>query len=81
MLRTMKVIWRRWKGFAHRLVNAQNRFLMGVVYVVAVAPVALVFRLLGTQLIDRAAADPDAETFWVPRAEPQLDMKRASRMF
>ena len=81
MLRTMKAIWRRWKGFAHHLINYQNRFLMGVVYVTAVAPVAMGFKLLGRKMIDRGPADPEAETYWQTRTEPPLDMARAARMF
>jgi hypothetical protein len=77
----MKAIWRRWKAFAHRLIDYQNRFLMGVVYVTAVAPVALVFKLMGRKLLDRGPADESQESYWVERTEPPLDMKRASRMF
>lgn len=81
MLRTMKVIWRRWKGLAHHLIEYQNRFLMAVVYVVAVAPVAIAFKLAGRKMLDRGPADPDAETYWIARTEPPLDMERAARMF
>ncbi len=81
MLGTMKAIWRRWKGFAHRLIEVQNRLLMGVVYVAAVAPVALCFKVLGRKMIDRGPPDPEAETFWTKRAEPQLSMDRAAKMF
>ncbi len=81
MLRTMKAIWRRWKGFAHRLIETQNRFLMGFVYVIAVSPIAGGFKLLRRPMIDRGPADPDAETYWLERTEPQLTMDRATKMF
>ena len=77
----MKAIWRRWKGFAHRLIDYQNRLLMAFVYVLAVAPTAVAFKLLRRPMLDRGPAEAEAETFWKERTEPPLDMQRARRMF
>ena len=81
MLRTMKVIWGKWKGFAHRLIDWQNRILMALVYILAVAPVGLVFKLMGRRLLDRAEPEEGAASYWQERSEPALDMERARRMF
>lgn len=77
----MKAIWRAWKGFSHRLIKAQNWFLAASVYVTALAPVALVFKVIGKKLVSPPTPSVDEDSYFTPVQDPQLDMKRAERMF
>ena len=81
MLALMKSVWRAWKGLAHRIIKAQNWILMAWVYCFAVAPVALVLKLIGHSLVRRPAIDTQVETYWEERRDGPLTMDRAARMF
>lgn len=81
MLALHKRIWRAWKGFSHKLIAAQNAVLMAGVYIFAVAPVALVFKLTGKRLVQPPAIDPEADSYWEKRDDEPFDMDKAQRMF
>ena len=80
MLGLFKIIWRHWKGFAHKLIKAQNWFLMALVYWGAVAPVAVMMKLRGRRLLDRTLGDESADSFWVPREDGPYTMDRSQHM-
>jgi hypothetical protein len=80
MLGLFKVIWRRWKGFAHLLIKAQNWILMALVYWGAVAPVAIMMKLSRRPLLDRSLGDEGAESFWIPREDGAYTMDRSKHM-
>ncbi|MCB9764894.1 MAG: hypothetical protein H6739_34275 [Alphaproteobacteria bacterium] len=81
MLPLMKRIWRAWKGLAHRIITAQNYVLMAIVYWVALAPVALVLKLVRHEVVPAAPEQDPEGSFWQQRRVPPLDMDRASRMY
>lgn len=81
MLELFRRMWMGWQAFARALIRNQNVVLMGIAYVVALGPVALVSRLVGRKFLDRAPADPRATTYWHPRRPSPMTMDEASRPF
>ena len=79
MLELMKTVWRRWKGFTHNLNHVISVVLMTFVYVVAVAPVAMGFKIARPDPIDRGLGDPGAASFGQPVRIPRQDIRRAQR--
>jgi hypothetical protein len=79
MIPLFKAMWRAQHAFLHGLIQTQNRILMAVTYLIAIAPVALVFKLMGKRLLPEVPRD--AESYWIPRDDGPLDMDRAQRMF
>ncbi len=81
MLALMKRLWWSWKKAVHGINAAISWTLMSVVYVTAMMPVALGFKLFRPDPTDRGLGDPNAETQWQkPRSERQ-DIRRAQRPF
>ncbi|MCB9795607.1 MAG: hypothetical protein H6741_23130 [Alphaproteobacteria bacterium] len=81
MLALMKKVWRAWKGLAHHIITAQNYILMSLVYVLAVAPVAIVLKLTGHPVV-KAPPEPGPDgSFWEPRTDGPMTMERANRMY
>ena len=79
LLELMKAVWRRWKTFTHSLNYVISWVLMTFVYVVAVAPVAIGFKVFRPDPIDRGLGDPSADSYGLPaKIEPQ-DIRRAQR--
>jgi hypothetical protein len=81
LLALMKRLWAGWKAFAHGLVAAQSWLLMAFAYVIAVAPVALAFKLFRPDPLDRGPADPTAKTYGRPPRFSREDIRRAQRPF
>ncbi len=79
MLEALKALWRGWKRVTHSINHIISVVLMTVVYVVAVAPVALGFRLFRPDPIDRGLGDPRAESFGRPITAASQDIRRAQR--
>lgn len=80
MLGTFKVIWLGWKRFSHKLISAQNWFLMSLVYWLALAPVAVMMKLRRARLLDRGLGDEGAESFWIEREDGAYTMDRSQHM-
>lgn len=79
LLEAMKSIWRGWKRVVHSLNHVISVVLMTVVYVTAVAPVALGFKMFRPDPIDRGLGDPSADTFGQPVKMGRQDVSRAQR--
>lgn len=77
----MKVIWRAWKGVAHRIIQAQNWFLMSIVYWIALAPVAILLRLSRRPVVPADPSPDERGSYWIPRDDGPITMERAGRMF
>ena len=58
--------WTKLGLLMHRVVNP---LIMGLLFFVAVTPMALVLRLLGKDLL-RLKRDPDAASYWIERKPP-----------
>ncbi len=81
MLRLFKSLWRWQHAFMHAVISLQNRVLMTVVYVVAMAPVAILFKLFRQDLLHRGDPEQPGSSYWVPRTDDPVTMDRARRMF
>ncbi len=81
MLHLLKMLWRRWKGMAHRIIAGQNWLVMAIAYAVGMGPVAVVMRIKYDDLIDRGLGDPNSDSYWIPLALEQQDIRRAQRPY
>ena len=81
MLEFFKRLWIGWNVAVRGIFVVQNAVLMGTAFFVGLAPVAIGMKLLGRRQLDRAPADPNATTHWIPRDSRPIDMTRASRQF
>jgi hypothetical protein len=81
MLWLFKSLWRWQHAFLHAVIALQNRVLMTVVYVVAMAPVAVLLKLFRQDLLHRGDPEQPGSSYWVPREDDPMTMDRARRMF
>lgn len=81
MLTLMKRIWTAWKGVAHRIVQAQNFVLMALVYIFAVAPVAVLLKVSRRPVVPPPPQPDGQGSLWQPVRSGRLDMDRAGRMY
>ena len=81
MLRFFKSLWRWQHAFLRALIGLQNRLLMTIVYVVAMLPVAIMFKVLRQDLLDRGEPAQPGSSYWIPRSDGPITMERARRMF
>ena len=81
MLELLKLLWRRWKGLAHRIIALQNWIIMAIAYAVGMGPVALIMRMKHADLIDRGLGDTDGPSYWLHLASEPQDIRRAQRPY
>lgn len=70
-------VWERWKKASHAIGVVQTRFLMLVIYVVAVLPTGLLMRAFRDPLHLRRPKDGN----WVPIEPHKPDLESAHRQF
>ncbi len=71
---------RVWTSLGLLLGKVVNPIVMGVVFLLAVTPIAVILRLLGKDLL-RLRRDPAADSYWIPRDPPGPDPASMSRQF
>ncbi len=71
---------RVWTSLGLLLGKVVNPIVMGVVFLLAVTPNAVILRLLGKDLL-RLRRDPAADSYWIPRDPPGPDPASMSRQF
>jgi hypothetical protein len=81
MVCLFKSMWRWQHAFLRAVIGLQNWVLMALVYVVAIAPVAVVMKFLHPNLLYRGESEEGRDTHWIPRDDEPMDMERARRMF
>ncbi len=79
MLKLLKTMWRGWKRITHGINDVISVVLMTFVYVTAVAPVAVGFKIVRPDPIDRGLGDPRADTWAQAVAMTRQDVRRAQR--
>ena len=79
----MKKLWRGWKNIIHRINDVIAFVLMSFTYLIAVTPVALCFKVVNRDLIDRGLGDPQTESYWkkVEREDLANDIRRVQRQY
>lgn len=60
---------RLWFHFGLLLGRVMNPIILGIMFIVAVTPIALLMRALGKRPLS-LRFDPDAPTYWLPRTPP-----------
>lgn len=81
ILALFKRMWLLWNRGIRGVMRLQSRVIMTVAWLLAIGPVALVFRVVGRTLLDRGPAPPGARSFWLTRPDTEATMKDASRPF
>ena len=81
MIRFFKGLWRREKALLHGILKLQNWILMALVYVIAVAPVAVFLKLFRREMLDRSPLNPEAKSYWVEKTDGPLTLERAKKRF
>jgi hypothetical protein len=76
----LKYLWRRWKGGVHKINDGLAFVLMTFTYVIAVAPIALGFRIRGTDLLERGL-DKKRTSYWLDKKEEEQSIKRVQRPY
>jgi len=70
-------VWEHWKQVAHAVGVVQTRFLMLVIYAIAVVPTGLLMRLSRDPLHLRAPRDGN----WTPARQNERSVDAARRQF
>jgi hypothetical protein len=68
----LRALWAAWKRVGRAIGNVQARVLLTIVYVVVLAPFALIVR---------RRAEPPAASLWRERADPSHSLDAARRQF
>ena len=81
MLELFKRLWIGWNDrVVKNILRVQNAALMSLVFVFALAPVAIFLRLTGRQMLDRGPATK-ADSYWQKRDGKPMTMKEAARQY
>ena len=75
-----KRMWRRWKKGIHRINDGIAFFLMSFTYFFAVMPVAIGFKILRRDLLDRGLKSV-GDSHWQKKQNEQQDIRRVQRMY
>jgi hypothetical protein len=64
-MNTLKRIWAGWKAIAAKIAHFQSNLLLGLIYVVVVAPLGLIFKLFGQDPM--LLKDRVLNSYWMKR--------------
>jgi hypothetical protein len=75
------LVWpnRAWMALAEVLAFVSTRVVLGAVFLLAVTPIGIVRRLIGSDPLQRRA--PRRQSYWQPYSARQRDPKHFERMF
>ena len=62
---------RLWFGFGMLLHKIVNPLVMGLLFFITVTPIALIFRLIGKDPLNRKL-DPNCESYWIERSPDEI---------
>ena len=68
LLQPLNRLWFRFGMLLHKIVNP---LVMGLLFFITVTPIALVFRLIGKDPLNRKL-DPNCESYWIERSPDEL---------
>lgn len=81
MKQYFKIIWEKWKKFAHIIGKFNTKLFVTIFYFLIISPVGLLFRLFGWDPLDNSFKKEEISSNWKPvkTEEPDLDsMSRQS---
>lgn len=81
MLELFRRMWVAWNRGVRGIFVVQNTVLMTIAWLVGLAPIAVALKLMRRPMLDRAPADPRAQTHWRPRRGKPMRMEEAARRF
>ena len=76
-----KALWRRQKAAIHGILAIQNWLLMTFVYLIALAPVAILSKVFRWKMLDMSPPDRSAKSYWTPRNDGPMTLERAQRRY
>ena len=76
-LRPLNIVWFRFGMLLHKIVSP---LIMVFLFFITVAPIGLIMRLLGKDLLN-LRFDPDASSYWVERGASELEPETMRRQF
>ena len=76
-LRPLNIVWFRFGMLLHKIVSP---LVMGVLFFITLAPIGLIMRLLGKDLLT-LRFDPNASSYWVERGASELEPETMRRQF
>ncbi|MDO8446171.1 MAG: SxtJ family membrane protein [Deltaproteobacteria bacterium] len=79
MKRFLKVIYAGWMKFAHILGWVNTRIILTLVYLIIFTPLALIFRLIGKDPMDRRLEK--GNSYWVKREQKVFRQEDYRRQF
>jgi Saxitoxin biosynthesis operon protein SxtJ len=79
VLHPLNVVWFRFGMLLHAVVSP---LVMGLIFVLAVVPTALLMRLFGKDVLDIGRRDPaQRDTYWIVRAQRSIDADSMRNQF
>lgn len=75
----MKAIYKAWMRFAHALGWVNTRIILSFVYFLIFTPLALIFRLMGKDPMDRRSEAMDS--YWAKRESKEFRQDDYRRQF
>jgi hypothetical protein len=76
----LKPVYRFFMWLADKLAWINSRIILTVVYFLIFSPIGLFFRLIRKDLLDQKI-DPETESYWQKRDDPEFDPKHYLRQF
>lgn len=77
LLQPLNRLWFRFGMLLHKVVNP---LVMGLLFFVTVTPIALIFRLIGKDPLNRTP-DPSCESYWIERDPDELSPDSMKNQF
>ena len=74
-----KRLWEGWKKIAAKIAHFQGHVILGIFYIVILAPVGILFRLFGQDAL--TLADKRLASYWVPRKTIGSAVEFLKRMY
>lgn len=78
-MRFLKAIYRAWMKFAHALGLVNTRIILSIVYFLIFTPLALIFRLIGKDAMERRFEAVDS--YWQKREIKEFRQEDYRRQF
>ncbi len=76
----LRPVQKVWMAFAIALGWVMTRVILVLVFYIGITPIAFIARLVGKRFLD-LGFEPDRESYWVERPEPERDKERYLSQF
>lgn len=80
IIRLAKLVYRGWMIFAKALGFVNTRILLTLFFYLVITPIGLLLRLFGKNPLN-LRLDPEAKTYWSPKAKEPYDPERYKKQF